>query len=302
VESNYPPASQVEAVAPPRPGFLLQQVHLLYRNQFWTWFGIMLPTSLLADVVVVGADRQIRSMFKAVPLHEIPNHWDKVVAAGILRFGSFFAVWFLGCFALATIASVVNGLEGESGGAIWIPDRHQRARDHLGGVFAAALITFCVFLAGTAVSEFVQGAAVRLVGWSRFSRFSYAVGLIAALAVASLVAWLGASIPILIRGDTKLLAAFKRSVGLSNGYEGALFLLLVESVAGTFVAGYATFYALRLLIPSHFRYAPWYGWLVNLVAILASAAAEPPILIGFSLLADPERLNASSLPATQQAT
>jgi len=301
VESNCPPASLAEAGALPRPRFLLQQVHVLYRSQFWTWFGIMLPTTLLADVAVLGADRQIKTMLKATPLLEIRNHWDKVIEAGVLRFGSFFAAWFLGCFALASIASVVNGLDGESEGAIWIRDRHQRARDHLGGVFAAALITFCVFLAGTAVSEFVQGAAVRLVGWSRFSRFSYAVGLIAALAVASLVSWLGASIPLLLRGDTKLLAALKRSVELSSGYEGALFLLVVESVAGTFIAGYVTFYALHWLVPSELRHALWFSWAVNLAAVLASAAMEAPLFIGLSLLADLDVLNSRSLPGPQQS-
>jgi hypothetical protein len=61
-------------------------------------------------------------------------------------------------------------------------------------------------------------------------------------------------------------------------------------------AGYATFYALHSLFPSHLRYAFRYGWVVNLVAILVSAAMEAPLFIGFSLLADPEFLDASSLP------
>ncbi|MGP0017119.1 MAG: hypothetical protein ACLPHP_01010 [Candidatus Sulfotelmatobacter sp.] len=262
------------------------------------WFAIMLPTTLLADLVLLWADRQVKTIFKGVPLFEILHHWDKVVEAYFLRFGSFFAAWFLGCFALATIASVVNGLEEESEGPASIPDRHQRAREHIRAVFVVALITFCAFLAGFAISEFVQSAAIRAVGWRRFSRFSYAASLIAIVTVASLVSWLGASIPLLLRG-TKLWAALKRSVELSSGYEGALFLLVVESVAGTFIAGYGTVYALHLLVPSHLRYMPWYGWVVNLAAVLASAAVEPPLFIGLSLLADPERLNPSSLPASQ---
>jgi hypothetical protein len=258
----------------------------------------MLPTTLLADVVLLWADRQAKTIFKGVPLFEILHHRDKVVEVYLLRFGSFFAAWFLGCFALATIASVVNRLEGESEVAAWIPDRHQRAREHLGAVFLVALITFCVFLAGFALSEFVQSAAVRVVGWRRFSRFSYATSLITVVTVASLVSWLGASIPLLVRGNTKLSAALKRSVELSSGYEGALFLLVVESIAGTLVAGYGTFYALHLLVPSTLRHAAWYGWAVTLVAVLASAAVEPPLFIGLSLLADPEQLNASSLPSS----
>ena len=118
--------------------------------------------------------------------------------------------------------------------------------------------------------------------------------------VATLVSWLGASIPLLVRGDMKLWAALKRSLELSSGYEGALFLLVVESVVGTFAAGYATLYILHSLVPGQFRYTFWYGWAVTLIAILASAAMEAPLFIGLSLLADPEFHNAPSLPASQQ--
>jgi hypothetical protein len=297
VDSNRPPALQAEADAPPRPRFLLEQVHLLYRSRLWTWFGIMAPTSVFAGFVLLWADRQIKAILRGIPLFEIPHHWDKVVQATLLRFGSFFVAWFLGCFALASVASVVNRFEEDGEAAAWIPDRHQRAREHIGGVFLAALITFCAFLAGMAVSEFVQDAAVRVVGWPRFSRFSYVVGLIAVVAVASLVSWLGASIPLVVRG-TKLRTALKQSVELSSGYEGALLLLVVESLAGTFVAAYGTFYVLHTVVPNHLRYTLWYGWVVNLVAALATATVDPPLFIGLSLLADPEQLNPSSVPTS----
>jgi hypothetical protein len=91
-------------------------------------------------------------------------------------------------------------------------------------------------------------------------------------------------------------------VELSSGYEGALLLLVVESVAGSFVAGYITFYALHFFVPSDLRHTLWYGWVIALVTALASAAVEAPLFIGFSLLADPEQLNTSSLPASQQTT
>lgn len=213
-----------------------------------------------------------------------------------LRFGSYFLVWFLGCFALATIASVVNGDEDE-GDIAWIPDRHQRAREHLGPVLVVACITFGTFLVGMAVSVLVMSAASRLVGWHRISRFSYIVGLLAIVTVASLVSWLETSIPLILR-DTKLRAALKRRVELSSGYEGVLSLLVVESLAGSLVAGYLAFYTLHFLVPNDLRYTPWYGWVVALVAALASASVEAPLFIGLSLLADPEFHNASSLPAS----
>ncbi len=265
MESIYSNVPQAELDSIPRPGFLLQQVHVLYRSQFRSWFGITAPTTLL-------------------------------------RFGSFFVTWFLGCFALATIASVVNRLESDDDGTAWIPDRHQRAREHLGALFVVALITFCAFLAGIALSEFVETAVIRLVGWSRFARFSYAAGMIGYVTVASVGSWLGAAIPLILRGEARIWASLKRSVELSSGYEGALFLLVLESVVGGFVVWYATFYTLHALLPGQLRHNVWHGWALSLIAILVSAAMEAPLFIGFSLLADPEFFNASSLPLPQQPT
>ena len=237
---------------------------------------------------------------RGIGFFEVHNHWDKVIEAMVLRYGSFFVTWFLGCFALATIASVVNRLESDDDGTAWIPDRHQQAREHLGAVFVAALITFCAFLAGNALSEFVQNAAIRLVGWPRFARFSYAAGMIGYVTVASVVSWLGAAIPLILREEARIWASLKRSVELSSGYEGALFLLVLESVVGGFVAWYATFYTLHALLPGQLRHTVWFGWALSLIAILVSAAMEAPLFIGFSLLADSDFLNTSSLPLSQQ--
>jgi hypothetical protein len=149
-----------------------------------------------------------------------------------------------------------------------------------------------------AAAGIVVSAATRVIGWSRFSRFNYGAALASYVLVASIISWCGMAIPLVLRGNTQVWASLKRSVELSNGYEGALFWLVVQSVAGSFVAWYATYYGLRLFFPAPLRYTIWYGWLVYLVAVLASAAVEPPIFIGFSLLADPEQLKVSALPGS----
>lgn len=302
METNYSLASQAELGAVPRPGLLLQQVHLLYRTRFRTWFAIMAPTSLLAAAVFLLADQKIKAIFRSIPRGQVPYHFGDIAGAGVLRFGSFFLSWLLGCFALAAIATVVSGLDDNDDEAGWRHDSYQRAREHLGAIVVTALITFSAFLAGMFVAGFVELTWGRLVGWSHFSRFLYGMTLAGYVVVASIVSWLGTTIPLILRGNTTLWAALKKSVELSSGYEGALFLLVVESVAGSFVAWYATYYGLRLLFPVPLRYTFWYGWVVYLVAVLASAAVEPPIFIGFSLLAEPELLNASSLPGSHEAT
>jgi hypothetical protein len=104
------------------------------------------------------------------------------------------------------------------------------------------------------------------------------------------------AIPLILTGDIGVWAALKKSVRLSNGYEVFLFLLVVESVVGSYVAWYATHFGLMFLFPAHLRYTAWYGWMVYLASVLASAAVQPPMFIGFSLLAFDEHGGSRFLP------
>jgi hypothetical protein len=142
-----------------------------------------------------------------------------------------------------------------------------------------------VFVAGAAILGLVEFSLIRAVGWARFSRLNLVVGNVGYVVVASIVSWFGMAIPLILSADIGAWAALKKSLRLSNGYEGFVFLLVVESLAGSYVAWYAVHHGLTFLFPLQLRYTEWYGWLVYFVAILASAAVQPPMFIGFSLLA-----------------
>ena len=298
METNYSIASQVNLEGAPRPGLLLKKTYSLYRGQFRRWFAITAPTSLLATAVLWMANQQVKTILRSIPRGETRYHLGEVIATVALRSGSYFISWLLGCFALAAIATVVSGLDDDDTDAVWKRDSHQRAREHVGALALAALFTSCAFLAGLLVAAFVELAAARVVGRPHFARFNYSASLIGGVVIASIVSWLGAAIPLIVRGNTTVWAALKKSVELSSGYEGALFLLVLESLAGSYFAWYATYHGAIFLLPDYLRYTAWYGWVVYGVALLAAAAVEPPIFIGLSLLADPERLNASSLPSS----
>ncbi len=116
----------------------------------------------------------------------------------------------------------------------------------------------------------------------------------------SIVSWLGIAIPLIVKSGMSVMAALKKSVKLSAGYEAALFLLVIESVAGGLIAWYVVLHAASWLVPSSLQYGPWYWWFLNLIGVLASAAVDPPLFIGLSLLADRERF-LRSLPGSEQA-
>jgi hypothetical protein len=144
--------------------------------------------------------------------------------------------------------------------------------------------------------EFILFALVRVVGWARFSRFNYGASFIGVVVVASVVSWFGMAIPLILAEDIGVWAALKKSAKISNGYESFLSLLVAESLVGSYVAWYAVHYGLTFVFPVQLTYTAWYGWLQYFVAILASAAVQPPMFIGFSLLAGAERGNPSHLP------
>jgi len=143
---------------------------------------------------------------------------------------------------------------------------------------------------------FVSLATGRIVGWRRLAPYNNAISVVEVVVVASVVTWLGASIPLILKNQVRVWTALKESVKLTSGYEGALFLLVVESLLGGLVAWYLVVHGLRWLFPEQLTYTWWYGYVVNMVGVLASAAVDPPLFIGFSLLADPERLRAPSSP------
>jgi len=300
VETNYSRVLQAEAPETAQPGLLLKRVHNLYHTQFRRWFGIMAPTSLLGGVVLVLANYQLSAIWRGVPRGQFRYHIADMAAAGVVRHGSFFLDWLLGCFALAAVATVVNDLDRGDEAEGWKHDSYHRAREHLGALVALALITFSTFLFGGVAVGFVELAALRMVGgWPYVSKYSYPMAVIGYAVVASLVSWLGAAIPLILKDGTRVWAALKKSVELSNGYEGALFLLVVESVLGSMIAWYAVVHGLHLLLPRHLTYTAWYGWLLNAVGVLAGSAVDPPLFIGLSLLATPERFNAASLAASE---
>ncbi len=301
MDLNYSTAQPVELGGEPRSRLLLKDVYILYGRQFRRWFVITAPTSLLASVILLMADQRIHAIYGNIPRGEIQYHWGEVVETFFLRFGSFFLSWFLGCFALAAIATVVGGLDDDDSDKAWRSDSYQRAREHFGLLFVAALFTFCLFLTGIAAAGFVEFAVIRAVGWTHFSRFKLGASLAGYVVVASIVSWFGMAIPLILSGDTGVWTAFKRSAKLSNGYEGFLFLLVIESLAGSYVAWYAVHYGLTFFVPAALRYTAWYGWLAYFASVLASAAVQPPMFIGLSLLAANKDADCSSFPRAQHA-
>ena len=120
VDPKYLIVQPVEFGGVPRPRLRLKDVYAVYAGQFRRWFAITAPTSLLAAVVVLMANRKISEIYRSFPITQISHHSLEVTESGALRYGSFLISWFLGCLALAAIATVANGLDEGDRDDVWV--------------------------------------------------------------------------------------------------------------------------------------------------------------------------------------
>jgi hypothetical protein len=284
MESSSPSLQQAEEIKPESFSPLFTKVQKIYVQQFREWFAITAPTSVVAAVVLMLADWKVREII--LSHHDFAKLYntETIVETTLLRFGSYFFAWFLGCFALAAIATVVNRLDAEDEDAP-LRDKHQRAREHMGAILKTAFAMFLALLIGLAIAEFVLLTIAKVVGYAHFRSYIYPATMLGMFIVAGIVARLGMAIPLLMRGDIGVWAALNESLKIGERHKGFLFLLVIQSVIGSYVGWYAVHYVL-LLVPLSVKLAAWYGWAVVSLSALASAAVSPPMFIGFSLLAE----------------
>jgi hypothetical protein len=297
LDLNYPPARPPEFDGIQHERLSIHDVFIQYRRHFGRWFAITAPTSLIAALVLFLKDQQVREIYRNISRSTIQFHMGDIAKADAISCAGYLLAWLLGCFALAAIAAKMNEPAQRDVEAVWIHDAYELARERFGRILVIAIITLAIFLLCAACASFVVFALIRLVGWSHFARFNSIASTAFYITVAGVVSWFGMAIPLVVQGDAGAFQALKKSLKLSNGYEGFLFLLVTESVVGSYVAWYATHYGLALVAPPSLRYTAWYGWAVYVAWILASAAVQPPMFLGFSMLA---KVGLSEIPAYEK--
>jgi hypothetical protein len=266
---------------------LLHQVYRLYRESLGTWLAITTPASLTAAVVLLITDQKVREIFGRLPRGgDMTLYPLEIAGAGVIRFGGFFLAWLLGCFALGAIATVVLDAQHDDPEVPWVSDSYQRVRERVLPILFVAVVTFIVFLVGLAAVLLVDVVVAIYTGGGHLRTKNISVVLLGYIFVASIVSWFGAAIPLLLRETLSGWQALKLSLGFSRAYKEYLFLLVLESVAGSYAAALAVRHGLVLLIPPGYTYSGWFPWLVFVLTSVASAAVQPPMFIGFSLIAD----------------
>jgi len=285
VDTNLASLQPANDAGVPQIGPLFRKVQQVYLGQFRRWFGITAPTSVVAAVIFGLAGQWVGRTLASIVPERFFYHRTELIEIALLGLGSFFAAWLLGSFALGAVATIVGNLRGEQDGP-WVHDSHERARERFGTIFWIALLTYALLLIGFGCVWIVNAALTKIFGAASFARHATSIGLVEWVVVASLVSWFGMAVPLALRDNTGAWRSLQKSLELADGYQGFLLLLVLESVVGSYVAWYVTQYVVRLL-PSMW-FGSWYVWAELVAGALASAAVQPPLFIGLSLLAVPE--------------
>jgi hypothetical protein len=221
--------------------------------------------------------------------HRLPKgiamleHRGEIAESVLFRVAGYFFAWFVGCFALGAISSALRSLNQPQDDADFLRDGYREARAHLLPLFAVASTTFAIALAGYAAIV-LGGAAAGIAGKEHAVATSYIGATLIAILVLAVLSWFGMAIPAVLGEKLYAWPAIKRSLKLTDGYEGYLLFLVLESVLASYSGYYLLRYAVGLLLSRYSLNWDWMQWLVFGVAIAVSAAVQPPMYIGFSLL------------------
>ena len=297
--------------ARPSSWTLLHQVYILYREHHRKFAAITIPAALFAAFAISVCHTEGAYLASRAPkgLEILYHRWQYAQILGVGAMG-FFLPWFFGCFAFAATATVVRNLLSQEDGQVDIGDGYARARECILPILLFSALTFLIVALGFTAGTWLGGNVMVRISNHHVSRFAYwMVALAGWLLAIAFVTRYALALPSIVHKKVGALQAMRSTVALTEGYDGYLFLLAMESFVGTIVASYAAaFFVMLLLQRAPLIESPWSEWIIIVAAVLASALVEPPMFIGFSLLyfeqtreRQPQPItSASFLPRSQQ--
>ncbi len=266
---------------------LLHRVYQIYRDHHRKFAAITIPAALFAALAFSMCRTEGAYLASRAPqgLEILSHPWEytEILAIGIM---GFFIPWLFECFAFAATATVVKELLTGQQAQRDIGDGYARARQCIRPIFVFAVLTFFIVALGFSAATWLGGSVMTKIANRRASHGAYwTIALGGWLLAIAFVTRYALAIPRIVHEKVGALKAMGSTVGLTDGYDGFLFLLAIESFIGTVVASYIGAALVLLVIQAgHLTQYAWAFWLMVLAAALASAFVQPPMFIGFSLL------------------
>lgn len=278
-------------------GELLDHTFRLYRNHFWLFVCIMaIPSAFMipANVAVLSLQGSIATMTPGRPPTMPPIGTIAGIVIGYLIFMAIFCVVYSAAIAAATcaVSDVYLGRPSTVRGAF------ARIQGKVGRLMGLILNIFIrivgVFIAVIGVAAGTIGA-VSAGGFARGN-----TGLIILIVLLAVVAYIGGlvfwvyftlryavSIPVLMIENLGVLATIRRSIFLTRGRRGHIFLALLVAAVIAY-AGIAIFQGpfivLTMVAAVHGHWPPWLAFASSAAGAIGSALTGPISMIAIVLL------------------
>ena len=279
---------------PMTTGQVLDRTFNLYRSNFVLFFGIaLLPPALLMLMQL--------AQVSMVPLLKMQSVWagGAVAAAGIGML-VFFIAWIVG-YAIAHAATVFAVSAVHLGRETSISDSYSRVRGRYGRVLNVVL-SVLIRAVGGAIVVGLAAAALIGVSASVLPKGSAAgTLLVAVVAIVLGVSAFGVAlyyflryavaVPACVLEDIKARAALKRSVHLTNGDRGRIFVIFFLVVVLNYILAFALVFPAVFLAALIARQNLIVAQVMNVFAsFLAGALSGPIATIAMSLVYYDERV------------
>jgi len=270
---------------------LLASTYSIYQKQFWIFWRMALPVTLLAFLFRQGERSLVHLIFNALLAKHLGPGWifdspfylPVVIAIGYIE-GAVY--WILSTILFAAVArNVVQ--ENYSKDEAPLSDAYSRVRQRLKVLFIFAIVTWTPFWVARGLAFFCGWKLVGFLGIKLFplSPIALVIFSLPLLIIGSLFSRMGLAVPELMGGaSTSVRAAIRISIRKTENWEPFFLFFLAKSA----VVGYAVYWLAQLGLNelwtrTHIG-ASAYDWLSSAVYIGIAATLESPLFIAFSVL------------------
>jgi hypothetical protein len=278
-------AAPIHEVSPPPAIPFIREVANLYHRNAWLFLKILLPAACFGWFVVILCFHQADEITRYVPRGFDARYYLKEIweAAAIRIFGVF-VEWMLYCFAFSGMCIAVAILQSDE--PVLTEECFEAIRQRIGAFTRAAMALGSLVALSFMFTLIVIGLiAVTLP--HRYAPLTRKEWSILGICVWGFFLWgvarFGLAIPVLFLENVNVRPALLRSYRLTNGCSMILALLLLESVAGSYVAFLIPQWVWRAAY-MHGLASIWMSWIATGAGVVGGVLLQPHMLVGFGLL------------------
>jgi hypothetical protein len=278
-------AAPIHEVFPPPAIPFIREVANLYHRNAWVFLKILLPAACFGWFIVILCFPQADEITRYVPRGlDAWYHLKEIWEAAAIRIFGLIVEWILYCFAFSGMCIAVAKFQSDE--PVLTEECFEAVRRRI-GAFTRAAMALGALVALSFMFAFIVIGLLAVTLSHRYAPLTGKEWSILSLCVWGFFLWgvarFGLAIPVLFLENVNVRRALLRSYRLTNGCSMILGLLLLESVAGSYVAYMLPQWIWRAAY-MHGLASIWMSWAATSVGVFAGVLLQPHMLVGFVLL------------------